>query len=149
MVRDPSGATIGMWQPGQHEGIAVVAEPAAPAWFELWTLDFVTALAFYREVFGWTIHIVSDTDEFRYATLVSSKGEPQAGVMDATSFCPPGTPGQWSVYFAAEDVDATLEKAIQLGGKVVREPEDTPHGRLAVATDSTGASFKLTGPNKA
>jgi predicted enzyme related to lactoylglutathione lyase len=36
-----------------------------------------------------------------------------------------------------------------MGGDVVQPAEDTPYGRLAVATDPTGAAFKLLGPNLA
>ena len=28
-----------MWQPGTHPGMQRIAEPGAPAWFELWTRD--------------------------------------------------------------------------------------------------------------
>ena len=60
---------------------------------------------------------------------------------------PEGVPAHWSVYFQADDTDATMAKAVGLGGSTVMEPEDTPYGRLATATDATGALFKLVGPN--
>lgn len=148
VVVDPGGAAIGLWQPGTHPGFGTVGEPGAPSWFELFTRDFASVLDFYRDVFGWTVQVVSDTDEFRYATLVNATGEPQAGVMDASAFLPPEAPSSWSVYFDAADTDATLTKIAQLGGKVVRQAEDTPYGRIAEAADSTGAPFKLRGPNK-
>lgn len=49
----------------------------------------------------------------------------------------------WSVYFSVEDADKTLERIEALGGAVVASAEDTPYGRLAQATDPTGALFKL------
>jgi predicted enzyme related to lactoylglutathione lyase len=50
------------------------------------------------------------------------------------------------VYFHADDADATIAKAVSLGGSVVQPAEDTPYGRLATLTDITGATFKLVQP---
>ena len=62
---------------------------------------------------------------------------------------PEGVPAHWTVYFGVDDTDAALAKIAELGGTVVRPAEDTPYGRLAAATDPTGAQFKLVGPNEA
>jgi predicted enzyme related to lactoylglutathione lyase len=70
-----------------------------------------------------------------------------AGIMDAASFLPDGVPAHWSVYFGVESTDGALALTAEMGGKVVQPAEDTPYGRLAVATDPTGAAFKLLGPN--
>ena len=76
-----------------------------------------------------------------------TQGETQAaGIMDASSFLPDGVPAHWSIYWAVEDTDATLAKAVELGGSIVLPAEDTPYGRLAQAADPTGALFKLLGP---
>ena len=42
--------------------------------------------------------------------------------------------------------DAALARVTELGGTVVQPGIDTPYGRLAAATDPTGAPFKLVGP---
>jgi len=142
VVADPSGAMVGMWQPGTHPGMTRWMEPGAPGWFELHTRDLDAAVGFYREVFGWDTRVESDTPEFRYVTEV--QGELQyAGVMDASSFLPPEVPPHWSVYFDVADIDATCARAVELGGAVVMAPEDTPYGRLATLTDPMGALFKL------
>ena len=143
VVVDPTGAAIGMWQPDQHKGF-VYMEPNAPGWCELHTRDFQGAVDFYEDVFGWTTSIEADTPEFRYA--VQSAGESMwAGIMDATAFLPEGVPAHWSVYMQVDDADATIAKAVELGGSVVMPAEDTPYGRLAILTDPTGAVFKLRG----
>ena len=80
--------------------------------------------------------------DFRYAVLDIADGQ-NAGVMDATGFLPEDAPSQWFVYFAVDDADAALAKAEQLGGKTVMPAETTPYGRLAVASDATGATFRL------
>ena len=142
VLADPSGAVIGAWQPGAHRGFGVINEPNAPAWFELHTRDHRAAVDFYTTVFGWDAHTAADTDDFRYTTL-GEGDEALAGVMDARNFLPEGVPSHWTVYFAVDDADATLERIVALGGAVVMPAEDTPYGRLAVAADPTGAQFRL------
>lgn len=144
-VSDPGGAFIGAWQPGEHKGFLVHNEPNAPGWFELHTRDWQGALAFYRDVFGCEIDVVSDADEFRYAVVVHD-GLQWAGIMDAAGFLPEGVPAHWSVYIEVADADDAVAKAVQLGAKVVQPVEDTPYGRLATLTDTTGAAFKLVQP---
>ena len=66
--------------------------------------------------------------------------------MDASGFLPEGVPAHWSVYFNVTDADATLKRIVELGGRVVVPAESTPFGRLATASDPTGALFKLCQP---
>lgn len=142
VMGDPGGATIGAWQPGTQKGFELRNEVGAAAWFELHTREYDASVAFYRDVFQWDLHTMSDTDEFRYTTL--GEGESAlAGIMDASAFLPDGAPALWSVYFQVEDTDAALEQIAERGGKVVKPAEDTPYGRLAVAADPTGTQFKL------
>jgi len=146
VVIDPTGAVIGMWQPGDHKGFGYVAEPGAPGWFELFTKDYEASRTFYADAFGWDLHKVSDEDDFKYSTL--HEGDAQAaGIMDAAGFLPDEVPPHWSVYFAVEDVDKTLAQAVELGGSIEAPAQDTPYGRLATAVDPTGARFKVMGPN--
>ena len=148
VVVDPTGAVIGMWQPGDHKGFGYVAEPGAPGWFELFTNDYEASRTFYTDAFGWDLYKVSDEADFKYTTL--HDGEAQAaGIMDAGAFLPEGVPPHWSIYFAVDDVDAALARVAELGGRVEAAAEDTPYGRLATAVDPTGARFKLMGPNAA
>jgi predicted enzyme related to lactoylglutathione lyase len=148
VVTDAGQAAIGVWQPGLHKGFGVVGEPGTPAWFELHTRNYPGAVAFYRDVFRWETNVVSDTPEFRYTTLVHGEAW-LAGIMDGSAILPDGVPAHWSVYFGVEDADAALAQIAELGGSTVRDAEDTPYGRLATATDPTGAQFKLVGPNAA
>ncbi len=145
---DVGGAGIGLWQPGVHPGFRVFGEPGTPSWFELHTRDYAAAVAFYRDVFRWDTHVVSDGPEFHYTTM--RDGETWlAGIMDASGFLPEGAPSHWSVYFGVEDTDAALGRIVELGGAIRSPAEDTPYGRLAAAIDPTGAQFKLVAPNAA
>lgn len=145
-LADPGGAAIGIWQPLSFPGTGVLGEPGTPAWFELHTRDYEASLAFYRAVFGWDTEVMGDSPEFRYTTVKDCE-EQVAGVMDSSGFLPEGVPAHWAVYFATEDTDASLARAVELGGSVVQPAEDTPYGRLASATDATGTAFRLLGPN--
>jgi len=145
VVSDSGQAMVGVWQPGLHKGFTVLAEPDAPAWFELFTRDYDASVDFYRKVFGWDAHSMGDTPEFRYSTLCEGP-EAAAGIMDATAFLPEGVPAHWSVYFGSVDADATVAKAVELGATVAQAAEDTPYGRMATLVDPTGATFKVVQP---
>lgn len=99
VITDPGGASIGMWQPGLHQGFGVYDEPDTPAWFELHTRAYDDSVAFYRDVFGWDAHEVPDIPgaDFRYTTLGKDEAS-LAGIIDNTSFTPEGTPAHWTVY---------------------------------------------------
>src|SRR3954452_1711162 len=109
VVGDPSGAAIGLWQPGTHPGFRTYAENGAPSWFELHTRDYEKAVPFYREVFRWETEVVGDTPEFRYTVLKHGE-EMLAGIIDASGFLPEGVPSHWAVYFGAADTDAAVAK---------------------------------------
>jgi hypothetical protein len=147
VLNDPTGAHLGVWQPGTFPGFTVLGEHGAPAWFELLTRDHATATAFYRSVFRWDTNTIGDTDEFRYTTMrdPGSDGE-LAGIMDASAFLPAGAPSHWSIYWEVDDADAAIAKVKALGGAVVVNFEDTPYGRLATVSDPAGAQFKLHTP---
>lgn len=146
MVSDPSGAAVGIWQPGAHPGFGVAYEAGAGAWFELHTTRYRKCLDFYRDVFGWTAQTLSETPQFRYSILVDGD-EQLAGVMDDTVFAPEGAPSYWLTYLGVGDTDAALQRITALGGTVTRDAEDTPYGRLASVRDPNGASFNVVGPN--
>jgi predicted enzyme related to lactoylglutathione lyase len=143
---DPTGAHLGVWQPGTFPGFTVLNEVGAPSWFEIHTGDFDAALEFYRSVFHWEIATVSDSAEFRYATLLDPDGgEPLAGVFDGSSFLAPDA-AYWTLYWDVDGTDAAVEKVGALGGSVVQAAEDTPYGRVATVTDPFGATFRLRTP---
>jgi uncharacterized protein len=144
MVADPGGSAIGVWQGKPFAGFKTTGGPGTPAWFELHTRSYAEAVPFYRDVFGWDTHVMSDTDEFRYTTLGQDRAA-AAGIMDGSVF-PADAPMRWEIYWQVEDVDASLALAESLGGSVMRPAEDSPFGRLAQLADPTGATFKVMTP---
>lgn len=142
MIGDAGGAAVGLWQFGGHTGFKVHSEPGAPAWHELHTRDYPASVKFYQDVLGWKTDVMSDTPEFRYTTLGSGDAA-TAGIMDASATLAEGVPANWQVYFGVENADATIERAVALGAKVIQPAEDTPFGRMALLADPTGAVFKI------
>lgn len=148
VVADPTGASIGLWQPGTHRGLLTTGEPGHAGWFELQTAGYDATLAFGRDVFGWQTSSMADAPDFRYSTG-SVAGAEVVGIMSAGQTRPEGPTGatapQWSVYLQVQDADAAAAKAGQLGASIVQEATDTPYGRLVVLSDPTGALVKLVG----
>jgi predicted enzyme related to lactoylglutathione lyase len=148
VIIDVGGAAIGLWQPNQFGGFGTSAVHGAPAWFELMTRDYDKAVEFYKTVFGWDAHVMSDEPEFRYTTLGQDQ-DAVAGIMAAENMLPPEVPAHWAVYFHVDDTDAAVARAEELGGSVLRAAEDTPYGRLAQLADTTGAAFAVMGARPA
>jgi hypothetical protein len=144
MVLDPGGSVIGLWQPDQFTGITSTDDAGLPSWFELHTADYAGTLAFYRDVFGWTIATMMDTPEFKYSVL-ERDGVQLAGVMDASGYSDARL--GWTFYVWVDDADAAAARVTELGGSVLDQPEDTPYGRLATVADPSGAVFKVMAAN--
>ncbi len=135
LIVDPGGATLAVWQAGDHIGAGLVNEPGALCWNELFTPDPVTAMAFYGPLFGWELAPMPLGDSDTYTVLMS--GDRAIG-----GVVPSEGPPTWRVTFAVEDCDVTAAAALSLGGAVTMAPEDVPDiGRFAMLTDPHGAPF--------
>jgi predicted enzyme related to lactoylglutathione lyase len=120
-----------------------------PSWIDLETQDVDTAIAFYRDLFGWrfteqlppgapgryAVASVDGTD----ATAVAAIGTPAAGFDGEVT---------WHTYLAVDDVDAAAARVTVLGGVVSSPPESVgppgqPAGRMARIVDAQGAPSRL------
>jgi uncharacterized protein len=147
-IADPTGAVIGIWQPGQNKGAGLVNEPGAFSWSELNTRDVNAAQAFYGDVFGWEFEGEAAPSGGTYTTILLN-GNPVGGILDMNERgVPEGIPAHWQVYFAVEDTDATVEQAKVAGGGVMVEPFDVAVGRIAILQDPHGASFAVIALNE-
>jgi predicted enzyme related to lactoylglutathione lyase len=127
---DPSGAAIGVWQPGEMKGGEVFNEPGSLTWNDLMTDDVEAAKAFYGTVFGWD---AVDSD-----SRWELDGRQVAGVS------PVEDSPQWAVTFSVTDCDAAAALIPVLGGTVLVPPADAPPGgRVARAMDPGGARFAM------
>jgi predicted enzyme related to lactoylglutathione lyase len=142
ILGDPAGAVFGLWEPDQHVGFEVVNEPGAPVWTELATTDFEGAQSFYASVFGWNYQPLDGSAEFQYVTIHTGEDEPIGGILDAAKILDRESP-RWQTYLGTADTDAIVAQAVDFGGKVLEEPSDSEHGRIARIADPTGSPLML------
>lgn len=138
MAQDPTGALFGVWQPRDHIGAQLMNVPNTLFWTELQTRDAERAAAFYRHVFGWE----AAQDESGYYVFALD-GQRHAGMMqmdDSWGNVPPN----WALYFMVENLDASLQKAQALGGRVlVPAMAAGSMGFFAVVQDPQGGVFTI------
>ena len=115
-------------------------------WTEIGVKDLDKCGKFYREVFGWNIK-ASDANvmEGKYLQFDSGQGFDVGGIYELSKEMEEaGLPPHFVNYINVNDVEATAEKVLELGGQIVVEPQEIPNtGRMCVAQDSTGAMFAL------
>jgi predicted enzyme related to lactoylglutathione lyase len=139
---DPTGAFLGVIQPGTHHGAQLINEPGALTWNELNTWDPVAAHAFYSAVFGWDAK-AEEVEEGETYTRWLLGEDPIAGLLDIRSRDPDMAPAHWLTYFAVEECDATVRRVNELGGELRFGPVDLPMGRFAALADPQGAGFAV------
>ena len=111
-----------------------------PCWVDLISSDPAAARACYGPRFGWTYEVGPEATG-RYA-LAMLRGKVVAGIVGQPVTA--GMPTAWTTYFAADDLDAAVERVTANGGMVMMPATDVLDlGRVAVATDPTGAVFGL------
>lgn len=143
IVKDPTGATVGLWQPGDNTGWETYRETRAVCWNELHSSDTEAAKRFYTEVFGWEPEVQS-MPGMDYTIFNRDGGDGFAGLAQLQ-----GTPvSHWLTYIAVDDCDATAAKAESLGATIATGPMDIPEvGRFAVFLDPEGAAFAVLQPS--
>lgn len=116
--------------------------PGTFSYAELVTTDAAGARAFYTALFGWEVDDVPMEPGGTYH--VFRKGEHVAGAMHQMGGQQQGMPPHWGSYVTVDDVDASANRARELGGTVLMGPFGiTDAGRMAVVQDPTGAVFSL------
>lgn len=141
IVTDPTGAVVGLWQPGTFDGAGIVNEHGALTWNELATNDTAAAAEFYSRVLPLTTGPTDLLGAEGYTTI-RVDGREVGGMMSLDQH-PAGTPPHWLTYFHADDVDAIAAAAGKAGGKVIAPPFDMPAGRMSVLSDPQGGVFAV------
>ncbi len=138
---DPEGAAVALWQAADGGEPAIRGPVGTSNWNELNTRDLAGAEAFYGGLFGWSFDTSETAPGFRYTTM-SVRKQPVAGAitMDETWG---DAPPHWMVYFASDDVDATVATAVKAGGTACVPPTDFPAGRFAMLNDPDGGFFSV------
>lgn len=138
VASDPAGGMFGLIQPPAGEHFVAGGEPGCPVWHELAvTRDFRKVVDFYAQLFSWDMQV---SDEYAVA---EEEGAAFAGLWNATAFAQEGEASLWQTYLGVEDIDAVAARVPELGGSVVRGPEESPFGRLCAIADPNGAVVTL------
>ena len=96
-------------------------------WFEIMGGDAAATQKFYRELFNWN---VDANNPMNYGMVTAAEGGIGGGVGGAMD----GGASQVTVYADVDDLQATLDKAVHLGGSVVSPPMEVPgQGGLTIA----------------
>jgi uncharacterized protein len=118
-------------------------EPGVPCWIDTLQPDPDAAMTFYAGVFGWEFSGPGDMpgDPPGGYFVARLRGRDVAGVGSQAAGSPPPGPS-WNTYVYVDSADDAMSRARSAGGSVLAEPFDAPPaGRMAVLTDTAGASF--------
>jgi len=105
-------------------------------WFEVAARDREAMKAFYAALFEWKLN---DMDEMPY-TVIDAGGE---GIPGGIGSAPDGHPGHVTFYVRVDDIEASLARAEDLGGKRLMGPVDIPSGQIAMFADPEGHEIGL------
>jgi len=147
VLADQAGVPFGIWQPGQIKGLDMAGEPGSLCWVELYTPDIARAAAFYHRVLGWETEGVPFPGG-TYTCINPEGAGPDAMFGGLVPLAADPTQVQsgahWLPYFAVTDADATVGKALELGGTIGMPATDIEGvGRIARLTDPYGARFAV------
>ena len=133
-VRDPTGATLHLWQPREQRGAGRVNDPGCRCWNELASPDPARARDFFAELLGWEV----EPEESGYG-VIRLNGAINGGIRPPQD----GEPTHWLVYFTVESCDDAVAAIREAGGTVIAGPFETAVGRVAAVGDPQGAPFAL------
>ena len=148
VVRDPHGASVGLWQTGTCGGLEVNNEPGAMMWAEYCSRTPDASLEFYRGLFGWEGD--ADRHNKKYTLLRNPRIETDVvearyvgGMVEMDETWDADVPHHWLPYLEVDSLDASLARFKELGGAQVTPEMKIPDGRFVVANDPQGAVFIL------
>lgn len=121
-----------------HSGQPDMPKHGEICWSELSTTDVEGCKNFYAEMFGWTYSGGKD-----YQEIHLNGGKQFGGIMQKAPELE-NVPSHWMSYVAVDDIDASIAKAAELGGKVIVPAMEIPGtGRFGVIADPTGAVIAM------
>ena len=141
VIQDPTGAVFCVWQAKKNNGIGIAQVHGTLCWADLSTPDTKRASDFYSGMFGWQA-IADPKDPSGYLHI--KNGEHHIGGIPPAAQRQPGVPAHWMAYFQVDDVDATANKAKEMGAKLYLPPMSMEGvGRMSVMADPQGAVFAI------
>ncbi|WP_420604123.1 VOC family protein [Flagellimonas sp.] len=133
LIRDPSGAGFTVYDGNQLNG-RTLDEENTMVWNELYVSDEGLVLEFYTHLFDWTIE---ETENKRFL-VYNSQGQNITAIQQVDNEIK-GKHEYWSVFFKVADINATIAKALEFGGKLIYQDNHS-----ALLADSFDAMFQIT-----
>ena len=149
MVADCCGAAFYVMTPnpppggGESTAFSAMPNPGHCGWNELVADDAAKAIAFYTDLFGWTLPEPMDMGPMGQYQFIAHDGVTVGAIMGK----PPQVPvSAWAPYFWVSSIDAALAAVTANGGTVINGPHQVPGDLWVIqGTDPQGAVFSLTG----
>lgn len=114
------------------------------AWTDLSATDLEAQTVFYEGLFGWHHHDVPMGAGPFYRIFTIDGGTVAGASAMPEKMLRSGVPSMWNVYIAVKDVDASLARAVELGGQEAMPVTPVgPESRFAAIMDPTGAPVFL------
>jgi predicted enzyme related to lactoylglutathione lyase len=112
-------------------------------WFDLTVPNADEVRDFYAAVVGWKWSPLNMEGYDDYCMNLPSSGETVAGICHSRSVNA-SMPPKWMMYITIEDLEQSLARVVQLGGRVVVAIRgNAGQGRFAVIQDPAGAVVAL------
>ena len=114
-------------------------------WYELMSPDTAASKRFYGDLVGWTAEDMPGDNSY---SVFQIDGAGDGGLMElGAEHKAAGIPPNWTGYICVDDCDVAAAKVKELGGSVMRDPQDIPGiGRFAIVADPAGAPFAIMTP---
>jgi predicted enzyme related to lactoylglutathione lyase len=121
-------------------------EVGSLGWTDLTVPDADRIRDFYIEVVGWKPEPVDMGGYSDYTMTTAESGTAVAGVCHARG-SNVGLPAKWLIYITVSDIDASIARCSELGGRVVLPAKGFGgQGRYCVIEDPAGAVVALFEP---
>ena len=111
-------------------------------WIDITVDDAEGLRDFYAAVAGWKPENVDMGGYADFNMTMPGSGTPAAGICHARG-SNADLPRQWLIYITVDDVEASADTCVELGGKVLVGPRSMAGGKFAVIEDPGGAVAAL------
>lgn len=116
-------------------------------WIDLTVENAGEIKDFYAAVTGWATTSAPVADYEDYCVHPAVDADPVAGICHKKG-ANSDIPSQWLMYINVADLDASMQKCSELGGKVVCPKRDMGgYGSMCIIEDPAGAVAALIQPN--
>ena len=134
LVSDPAGAPFILLRATGGDPVDKKAGMGEWLWTDLFTQNAKSAGVFYSALAGYRAERVKVKKDHQYDVL-KRNGRVRAGIVELQWN---GLEDNWLPYFKVADIEPAIQKARQLGGKLILKTDD-----VAILTDPTGAAFGI------